>query len=180
MIRVLYAVVAILLAGGAQAKPPKPPEDVLIPPAASALRVIQLDIGSTGVQRIGFAGRIRIAGTIRYGRMDPSVDELEMQFEPSGTDERSLPRYRSCIGVPCHDTFVLQNPEAFALQLFGAAAVKGLASGETQSLQVYATLVLQNLSFGSDCGVHYRAAIAMVKPPLQTQVTKGPGVKLHC
>ena len=139
------------------------PADIWIPAGAWDLKVKNVRLREGLTQTISFRGQVSVSGTVRYGWLEGGETALEMQFEPSNPSLRKLPRYIGCIEGICSDSFVLVNPNDIALALFGPAAISDLRARRVLALQVTTTLLLGDISFGSDCGVHYTASAAAVE-----------------
>ena len=162
-------------------------QDKLAPlSAGSNLRVKSL-IHNNGIEtdRIvsaEFAGTVTIVGKIRYGWVDSySMNELEMQLELDPSSETKMPRLAEWGKQFYYDDFVLDNPGAVALRLFGRETLKRIHSREQQSAEVRAKLVLRKLGFGTDCGTHYGAEVDQVVSVEGTDLQiAGDWLDAHC
>lgn len=164
---------------------------VKIPKSAATVAIATLELyGTPPTQSIGKVytrGSVQVRAIVRYfWPMDGSEIFADAGDEP-WLEIFVNKAYTSRLPYIDHwtrgwiDEFTITNKDYLLQQLFSRRIVQRVKSKEILVAEIDADLLLQDLSFGSECGIRYRAHVARARPWKDSVViARTQGLDAHC
>lgn len=129
-------------------------------------------------------GELRIRATVRYGWFDDFKVDGEksplLEIFIHRDSKKMLPYITGW--TPGHvSEFTIKNQKYLVTQLFNAKQLSQVHRKEKLFVELDSDLILNDINFGSECGIRYSAKVVSAKPWVDSQVVaRSRGWEAHC